>query len=98
MGAVNRCVQFHLHAMLKRALPEAPGGRLFARDFAAGGLAGLAATVSVYPFDVLRTRFVAQHEPRVRGRGPRLGRGGSANTRPWAPGSLLRPCTRCCAI
>eukprot|EP00729_Bicosta_minor_P004267 gene4267-23017_t len=35
------------------------------REFAAGGIAAGVATTAVYPFDVLRTRFVGQLEPKV---------------------------------
>lgn len=33
--------------------------------FICGGLAGCAATICVQPFDMLRTRLVAQGEPKV---------------------------------
>ncbi len=39
-------------------------------SLASGALAGAAATVASYPFDLLRTTLAAQGEPKVR-RGPR---------------------------
>jgi solute carrier family 25 thiamine pyrophosphate transporter 19 len=35
-------------------------------SFASGALAGAAATVASYPFDLLRTTLAAQGEPKVR--------------------------------
>lgn len=37
-------------------------------DFLAGSVAGMAATVSTYPFDILRTRLAAQSYPVVSSR------------------------------
>ena len=38
---------------------------LSGKPFIFGGLAGMCATISCHPFDVIRTRFVAQGEPKV---------------------------------
>lgn len=43
--------------------------RDFSVHFVCGGLSACAATLAVQPVDVLRTRFAAQGEPRVSGRG-----------------------------
>lgn len=41
--------------------------RDFKVHFVCGGLSACAATLTVHPVDVLRTRFAAQGEPKVRG-------------------------------
>lgn len=52
--------------------------RDFSVHFVCGGLSACAATLTVHPVDVLRTRFAAQGEPKVSGRPeeghPRIGR------------------------
>lgn len=42
-------------------------GKSTAVSFASGALAGAAATVASYPFDLLRTTLAAQGEPKVIG-------------------------------
>jgi solute carrier family 25 thiamine pyrophosphate transporter 19 len=39
-----------------------------AKQFVGGAVAGVAATVSSYPLDLIRTNFAAQGEPKVRGK------------------------------
>jgi solute carrier family 25 thiamine pyrophosphate transporter 19 len=48
---------------MQRATPQIPEAP---RNFIAGGVAGAAATAATYPFDLLRTRFAAQGNQKVR--------------------------------
>lgn len=57
-------VHFPVYEALKVELAGLPALAPVA-PFLAGGLAGLAATVATYPFDVIRTQFAAQGLPRA---------------------------------
>ena len=64
-AVLRQALPGHHGASLFGARPSLAGnlpltGIELGKDFLAGGLAGALATVGVYPFDVLRTRFVAQ--------------------------------------
>lgn len=59
--------------------------RDFAVHFVCGGLSACAATITVQPLDILRTRLAAQGEPKVRD-----GEGGfqTLSSVVWLPGSI----------
>uniref|UniRef100_A0A7E4VRD2 Mitochondrial thiamine pyrophosphate carrier n=1 Tax=Panagrellus redivivus TaxID=6233 RepID=A0A7E4VRD2_PANRE len=67
LSAVYGLVQFTTFEFMSRELSIIPGLKDYRKstDFAAGAVAGCAAMTAAMPLDVIRTRLVAQGEPRV---------------------------------
>jgi len=71
-AGINSCIceqaEDQMIIFLTHTASAAPAGKSSAAvSFASGAVAGAAATVASYPFDLLRTTLAAQGEPKVRG-------------------------------